>query len=308
MIASILTDPGVGGTFLSWTLYFLKNNQEYYYMREGRYKSLIKNPLTDNNAHAFLSNQFYEVDKLKTSIETLKNNSESQRLETDLHTIYFHYMSYDRPREQKVVQYLNSVSDKQIVLSTPCGYEFFNCNLTDRANLDQKGQFDFVSNPRIYGKDKINWFISNFFKKSAEGWQQNQSLDIEWELREFLALNIRPDEINAITDNTFIKDCFFLKASDCWKNFEKNIFDVFDYLNLEINEPRYNEWLKVYKSWQHNLGNRVVFCELFNEIIDSIINGYDFDLTWLKLDILQEAIIQNFLIYNKGLNIKGYGI
>jgi hypothetical protein len=80
--------------------------------------------------------------------------------------------------------------------------------------------------------------------------------------------------------------------------------DLFDYLEIKIDNERIVYWNTVYLSWRKIHYNRLNFLWCFDKIINYILNDYYMDLTRLKLDIIQEAYIQHELIYKHNLNLK----
>ena len=83
MIA-ILTDPGIGGTFLSWSLHFLAGHNRYYHAQTDSYCDLTDNPLTGGNSHNFLPNQANSLESFKEIYTGLSRTKTDQ-----FHTIYF---------------------------------------------------------------------------------------------------------------------------------------------------------------------------------------------------------------------------
>jgi len=157
----------------------------------------------------------------------------------------------------------------------------------------------------LYTPDEIyDDFVEYFFKESKLAWQQ-ENLNNIWDQREFIALNFnffKHDTILNYIDNSIPR--YHLNPMDLWTSFDQTVKDLFDYLELLIDSSRYQPWLVIYNQWKIIHHNRIMFTWYFNTIIDCILNNVDLDLKRFELDIVQQAAIQHFLIYNHNLNFK----
>ena len=84
-LIAILTDPGKGGTFLTWSLHYLAGHTHYFNAELNSWLDLPENPLTNRNAHNFKANQ---IGTYSHVISTLTNLSNCKAF--DFHTVYLH--------------------------------------------------------------------------------------------------------------------------------------------------------------------------------------------------------------------------
>jgi hypothetical protein len=288
MIA-IVTDAGVGGTFLSWTVYYLSGKTHYFSARDQTVVSLPDNPLTSKNAHAFVPNQPRTLTEFKKFLPLLVDTEEC---------VYMHQF---KSGTEEAVQQLCKQSTKVIILSIHPDQILYQCGYSPRAPIvancmPQK----ILTDP----DDIYNDFTNHFFKESKQQWEKENLTNV-WDKREFIALNFSPfsyDSIlNYISDNA---KYYHINALDIWTNFDQWIQEMFVYLGMSINQTRYQIWLPIYNQWKNKHTKRLMFSQNFKTIINNILLGVELDLIPFDLDIQQEATIQHFLIYNHNLNFK----
>ena len=285
MIA-ILTDPGVGGTFLTWSIYYLSGQTHYYSTNEKKLIPIIDNPLTENNAHKFDANQAMRNEKFE---KTFKEILIGEKI-SDLNIIYMHQFngaikSYDQDTVDAIEKLLPYVSKIVLLTSTP-NQALYNCSYSSRNNLDFED------------------FIDNFFITSKEIWHQLNLKDV-WDKREFLALNFRPfDNLRIIENLDLNKDHYHINTIELWNRFDEGIGNLLKYLEIDLDNKKFKKWLAVYQQWKKIHKNRLFFMWYFDTIIEYILKGYSLDLTRFDLDICQEAAIQHVLIYRHNLNLK----
>jgi hypothetical protein len=305
MIIGILTDPEIGGTFLSWSLHYLSGDKEYFCARQNKMLPVPINPLNKNNAHGFIANQPSSLNEFNAMINDMYDTSLKEN-----HTIYFHnYRNKENPALQTnedtttAIKKLQELTNKIVVVTTSSNHKLYFSKFEERDlykkfNSDTEFNKDFT--------EQHEDFINTFFLKSKKHWEK-LGLDNTWDQREFLALNIRPYNVSNILDIINLTyPHYLLDSFDLYNQFDKTILSVFDYLDLTIDKPKWQHWLYIYKQWQHIHSDRVLFVEYFDVIVKSIINNYYLDLKRFNLDILREAVIQHELIYKHGLTIKGW--
>ena len=286
---TILTDPSVGGTFLSWSIYFLSGRTDYFSVRNQAIVPLTDNPLTVKNAHGFIPNQPRSEDELKKFLPLLVNTKEC---------VYMHQF---RNGTEQAVQQLCEQSTKIIILSIHPDQILYQCGYTPRSSV----QPGWVSQQILSDPDDVyDDFTNYFFKESKQQWER-ENLNEVWDKREFIALNFYPFKhnsiLNYISNNTTY---YHINALNIWTNFDQQIQELFDYLEVSINQDRYQTWFLVYNQWKNKHTQRLMFSQNFKTIINNILLGVEFDLTPFDLDIQQEATVQHFLIYNHNLNFK----
>ena len=286
---TVITDPGVGGTFLTWSIYFLAGHNNYYSSKLNATVELTDNPLTDINAHNFRPNQPSNINQFDRQLNLL----ESTTAETFC-TMYFHnFNDCDRSFTGTTSQAITKIlpkSEKIIYLSLDQKNSLYQNSYAKRYTLQQD-------------REHQEW-IDEYFLGSKEKWQQHQLTNV-WDHREFLALNILPFDIIKITDVSDLQfEHHYIDSFDLYHNTCSVVRTLFDYIELSIDSERWQQWDKVSKRWQQLHTGRTQFVYYFDCIIDYIIKGKSFDLTRFNLDIMQEAAIQHQLIYKHNLNLK----
>lgn len=295
----VLTDPGVGGTFLTWSLHFLAGHKMIFSAREKSFTPLTQSPLTTINAHNFLPNQPTTFDKFVYNIDCLTTTSA-----VGFHTLYFHNLN-DCNRTYTgttacAVDKAKSISDKIIYLSLDKKNALYHCKYNQRSLITNKATGELYKN----FNEQHNDFIKQYFNKDKQNWD-NIGLSGIWDYREFLALSIRPFDIVKMTDTVnFDFDHHYIDTFEMYNHFDYTVNALFEYLELDIDDSRKDAWLSVYRQWQRLHHNRLHFVCYFDHIIDCIINGNYFDLSRLDLDIMQEAAIQHVLMYRHNLSFK----
>jgi hypothetical protein len=292
MIA-VLTDPGTGGTFLTWTLHYLSGQNQYYAAKQKKQIEVISDPVLKTNAHGFRPNQAGDLSKFKDLFQDLSNRN------NNLDVLYFHNFSdCDRTSTGTTAIAIDAVSKKSkkiICLTISKKNSLYQCYYNARAPLTQM-----FSNQQ----QQHNHFIQTYFKDSEQKWEQ-LNLNNIWDDREFLALNYNPVDAIKITDvHNFNFDHYFLAAEDLWNMFDQTVIQLFDYLEIQIDRTRWENWINVYSRWKKIHYQQLKFDLYFETIIDYILSGKNIDLTDFNLDILQESAIQHTLIYKHNLNLK----
>ena len=290
MIA-VLTDPTVGGTFLSWTIEYLSGKTQYFSVRNQANIDLPNDPMTEKNAHKFKVNR---VRKFEECVELLSMLQKSDQKEC----IYLHTLRQDtKPAVDAICQQ----AEKIIVLTTPPIYTLYTCSYNNRT----ESQPAFCSEKELTDPEEIlSDFIYYFFKDSKQRWDSNRLTQI-WDQREFIALNFRPlQQQDNILTHMNAQKCHIITTPDMYTNFENSVRELFDYIEITIDESRFPHWVTVYNKWKKIHNQRTKFIWYFDTIVQGILKGTDFDLTCFNLDIKQEAAIQHALIYQHGLNFK----
>jgi len=299
-IVSILTDHGIGGTFLTWSVHYLSGHEKYFLAKKNKWMSLCDNPLNDSNAHNFKTNQPFDKNSFDSTIDQLVNTATP-----DFHTIYFHNFnhqteSYHSDLKDSIDQ-LYAVSSKMIRLTVNKKHHLYHT----KYNLRDFG-FKWTDPLKKSTTSEEAWddFIKYFFNQDLERWHQLDLKDI-WDRREFLALNLKPKKTLSINPNINLKHPHYsIDSFELYNTFDQTVEHLFDFLELNIDQHRKIHWTNVFYQWRQIHTQSMLFVWYFDEIIDSIINNHYLDLTRFNLDIIQESTIQGHLIYNHNLNLK----
>lgn len=292
---NVLTDPAVGGTFLSWSIHYLAGHQHYFSVLDNQWINLVNNPLTPNNAHSFKPNQPNRIYNCSQNVF----EEFAQKLDSagDNQVLYFHSFE-DHNMTKFAVNYVSQKYQDLIAVDTS-KYPLYHCSYRKRSTTPI-GPDNYISDH----KEIQQHFIKKYFKNSSQTWAE-QGLSNLWDIREFIALNFKPMEKDPITDYVDkTKQCLVIQGTELWNIFDLTVDNLFDYLDLPVAADRFDSWAPVYYKWRTFHRQRFLFLTYFDDIIDSIINNYNIDLQRFNLDIEQEAAIQHVLIYNHGLNFK----
>jgi hypothetical protein len=299
MIA-IITDNGVGGTFLNWSLHYLSGHDRYYHAKTENFLQLVNNPLSKINAHVHRPNQPLSIEDFDIILPKLLLCQTNE-----FQSIYFHWlMPLNSALENTKIAIKNTLThaSKTVVLSLPKEMTLYQCSYKSRANATSS----MSDNNRLITDDTSRWqdYIDYFFLDSKEKWN-SLNLHNVWDQREFLALNLRPFEYKTIANLFEHTDNYYqINSVNLWNTFDTNINSLFEYLEINIDSDRYKKWISVYSEWRRIHQDRMLFCWYFKIIINNIIKGHDMDLGRFNLDIVQEAAIQHYLIYKHNLNFK----
>lgn len=298
MIA-VLTDPGVGGTFLTWSLHYLAGHKKYYHAKSNNWIDLPVNPLTNKNAHGFRPNQPTSADTFDLIHSALLN-----QITDDFHTIYFHNFPGSAVSLDTILRDVisNLKRDRSIVLyNKHCLF-----NRSYKMRTSAVGSYYDPLKKCTTDREALDDFISYFFKDSLETWKRLSLSDI-WDEREFLALNLAVDETITILPNIDLsRENYMLDTMELYNTFDITVDHLFDYLGITIDKDRRAAWVPIYNQWRKMHYSRMLFVWYFDVIVDNIIKGNDMDLTRFDLDIVQEATIQHELIYKHNLNLKNW--
>jgi len=302
-VVAIITDPAIGGTFLSWTIEYLAGHNYIYNAFAHLPEKLVSNPVINNNAHLHNMNHFSSKYTSSENVRLLPNViSELQRNTiNDFHIIYTHMHSF-----------MQHIKDGDRLWD----YSAF-CNFTNIINL-QNITTIFVHVPKKYvlyfdqliSRATNTSEIDEYLIKNCSGILNQNNLDLlnVYDKRELIALSINPynyDRYNA-TKSLINDKAYLILAPELWLTLDDSIFEIMKFLNVDVNMQRYEQWVNVYKQWKPFHIKRMQWCWYIDDIIESILNGYDMNLERFKLDLYQEATIQHILIYQHGLNLKTY--
>ena len=297
-ILGIITDPGVGGVFLIWSVHYLAGCTQYYYSTQDQWVELTENPLTKINSHGFRPNQIANLVNYYKTFNKLK-----QVDSTFFHCLYFHAGVYLADERQEAAKHLQSSVDKGIILSLDPHDSLYHTSETPRSGTvtDRATNSKLLTDSDEIWKDHSEYF----FSESLKVWNELE-LTYVWDKREFIALNINNKDVLSINDiiTDYDNNFYTLKSMDLFNTFDTTVYKLFDYLELSIDLARFEKWLLVYNNWKKVHYSRLQFTWYFDTIIHNIINGKSMDLEKFNLDLMQEAAIQRALIYNYSLNLK----
>lgn len=299
----ILTDPSVGGTFLTWSLHYLAGHTKYFHARSNSWIELVNDPVTDINAHKFHPTQPVSISEVREFVQ--------RALCVDpvgFHSCYFHNLDdqtdYSSSVHQPTIDVVNDILPnftKVIIVNNT--HPLYNISFNSRT-LSRKFCNPEESNSTF--EEQHNDFVEYFFKNSLTVWQE-QNLTNHWDYREFLALNLRPyRQTNMISNADLKQPHYLLNTFELYNILDQTLDQLFSFLEINIDTTRRMHWQEVYSKWKKLHTKRLKFVWYFDTIVDYIVNGYDLDLLNFDLDLMQEATIQHKLIYKHNLNLKTF--
>lgn len=293
----VVTDPGVGGTFLTWTLYWLSGQTQYWSQEKQKTLTLPNNPIAKVNAHGFLPNQPNRIFECTAPQFTDWIEQLNQRT-NEFNVVYYHTFDCDATT-QCATDHSNVHASKLIVVDSQLDI-LYHCSARKRAPTVVDKHQVIVNNT-----EQQQHFIQTYFNDSKQFWDSLGLLDV-WDQREFLALNLRPFDYQTIYNHYIDQNRhhYFLHSRELWTTLDQAIKPLFQYLELDLAAERLDHWQYIYNQWRALHQQKLNFCTYFDTIVSSILRGHYFDLNRFDLDIQQEAAIQHALIYRHNLNLK----
>jgi hypothetical protein len=304
-IVSLITDPQVGGTFLTWSLEFLSGKNRYFNFKTGSWRTLCQDPLAEINAHVFEPNQPFTLNQLRLCYDKLENISDQKK-----HFVYFHNLINEKNTypvdpmiDASAVALTFEKTDRCLMVSLSSKHALYHCKQSSRA-LSRK--WNSQESNKSFDEQNQN-DIEYFFGDHQKYWRDDLNLNQIWDQREFLALNLRPFKVVSFNKDLFVnQNCLMLTAEECFFYFDDMIDQIFQYIDVGIDKSRWKNWHSIYKRWQQLHRDRMRFCWYFDEIIHAIINNIQIDLARFDLDLYREAAIQHVLLYHHNLNLRTY--
>jgi hypothetical protein len=200
---SIITDPAIGGSFLSWTIHYLSGHTQYYHHKLG-WCDLPKNPLTEINAHKFNPNQILQVRSEPLKITTFI--SKLLGVPKDYQIVYFHN---DFPHESVInTLAMENLGEQVILVTIPKSHHHYQTKFAKRSYANTiSGTSEYYGSWEEQHQDFLNYF----FSEAQQKWNLSDTKEV-WTHREFLALNCRPYKTISVLVYMYIyinSDCRF---------------------------------------------------------------------------------------------------
>jgi len=307
----------VGCTFIDWSVYFLSGQLQHYNVKSAQWLPVSQNPLTALNAHGHRKNHPSGCVATQQFIEQL-----AQLRADTLHSIYpvplligaaAEYLElpvdtigdaavFDRVRQFTKADYskmLELCEQQQIktvyVASDPNTVLYFN---QKRVIPPLLMEHKTAANSKQQSEEE---FQQVFFNQSLSEWQK-QGLDNRWDVRERMALDLRPFDRGLID---FVpggaSQHLWINSIDLWTRTHSSIEKIMNYLELPVDNARLEQWLPICHRWQKIQLDILEFCFNQQHIVDAIVNNWHYEI---DLTFEQEVIVQHCLIYQHGLNLK----
>lgn len=318
-IFCVTSQFSAGCTFLEWSVHWLAGHQHYYNVNMSHWIELVPNPLEHTsvkNAHGHKKNHPAGSAATKKVIDALAGLPRNRvyslypirqhidhcchELGLDVWTLC-HSDVWDKVLD-RIGQDYNELISYCVYRGIPVTYVYF-----DERSLpytwNQRCLDGFITKRQQadHPDELFQEFDQVFCRVDQNHWDGNEHV---WDLRERLALNIRPFRFSATAvDNA---SCHRIHCRDLWFETEKVTLDLLHRLGLDLNHQRLALWRPIATAWQDNHRENMWFPDNLDRIIDAIVNASDLSLP--ELTLKQECIIQHRLIYQHNLNLKTWNL
>lgn len=324
-LVCVTSTQSTGCTFIDWSIHWLSGTDTFYSVTDGIIK-LTDSPLGVANAHGHKRNHPKGFDQTKDVVDQLKAvdyhgilsmypvalkiDASARELGipiTESHVFDANNMDsiteFSRQDFAKCWDYCQDNNIKIIFVapSITNPVYFLTGRSLDRQLLNEK--------PYSSSDEFMQDYLNIFFKESLTVWEDSYGLKNKWDLREFLALNLRP--YNMLTPNQYIdfaQQHLYIDSQEIWYNGKEVMFDIMQYLNIKVDMGRLPHWEDQYKVWQGMQTKILKFSWNYEYICDCIVKNFYYNLSSYNLTLQQEALIQHLLIFKYGLNLKSWGL
>jgi len=305
----IFSGRSIGGTFLDWSIHFLTGQTQYFSSKQNQFIPLVQNPVnhSQQNAHGHLKNHPAGADKTTQFLETCNNS-------TGLYSLYacpIHNSTIAEKYEiapvkdnlDKITQH--KLADTKKLFTVMAEHGSATVHLAGESfvplyflGVRDLGTFMLKTGSPASVEELKNDFETVFFSDSNEKWNA-AGLTNSWDIREKNALNIRP--LDPIHEHYLSIPHLRIDCREFWHNGISAVSRIMDYLKLQIVPDRFAQWKNVYSQWSKTHTESMEFVYNCDHIVSAIVNNWDYAI---NLTFEQEVVIQHFLIYKHGLNLK----
>ena len=304
----------MGCTFIDWSIHFLSGQNKFYNLKLDQFVELSQNPIVNNNSHGHNKNHpkgYNETEQYLTYFDKFSDDVICSVYPIQL------YLDVGADLVNVPIEQLHKANvHKQVQKFIVDDYNkiFELCHETDTkiifvaqdSRVALYNQFvrvrdRFITKPSKPASEEefINEMQQIFFPDSVARWKE-LNLNNIWDIRERMALDLRPFDI-VETDIKIQHPHHWVSCLTLWTRTEDAVKDIMEYLELDINAERLQQWLPVCQQWQKIQLTALEFSYNQPHIVEAIVNNwyYEIDLTFQ-----QEIVIQHCLIYQHGLNLK----
>lgn len=309
----VTSQEAVGCTFIDWSIHFLSGQTQFFNVDDNQWIELTSDPLNQDNAHNHKKNHPAGY------IETNEVLDQFDQQPTGVFTVYPQFLRFNQ-----TAKLLNLTLDKnnsdpdfnnQILESRQQDYAdlFKLCAQRNtkiiyvdssleidlyHINLRRRGTFLFDDIKSGFQPELDAEFEEYFFNKAIVAYD---NLTDVWDIRERRALNIRPFKRNRVALDLSLPH-LWIDSRSFWTLGEQYMHKILAHVGLQVDPDRLRMWRPIYAKWQNTQFNHLDFCHVLPHMIDSIVNGWDYELGDLTFE--QEIVIQHCLIYQHNLNLK----
>jgi len=293
----------VGATFLNWSYHWLAGHTAHWKHNKG-WVVVPDNPNTGINAHNFLKNYHYGYDECQQHLNQYQVSGHSQPI-----TFYAGVprTGTNNELDEDFVKTFNTISSQipvvLLVESNEDPWYFLKIRHQDPVDNNQSLT---PHEHKSFQQQHLDNIIETYFHDSVEVMDKNI-----WDLRELLALNfkhIAPRSSSYRSLLNLSKPHVYVDVKELWFDGKSCMQRMMLQLGQPIQQDRMPQWQIAYQEWQASQFDIIKFGWYLPHIIESIVKGYNFDLSHVRMDLLCEAVIQGILIHDHNLNLKCYGL
>jgi hypothetical protein len=294
----------VGATFLNWSYHWLAGHDKSWNHHTGM-TVIPNNPNTGVNAHLFAKNYHSGNDQWHQYLAEYRALGQTQTV-----TFYGGALIINDGSDKEDVDFataFNTISSKipvvLLVESTQDPWYFLKMRCQDPVGSNQSLT---AQEHNFFQQQNLNNFIEIYFKDSFNVMDKNI-----WDIRELLALNFKyvAQHTSSYCDLLDLSNPHvYVDAKELWFDGESCVQRVMSQLGQSVQQDRLPQWRIAYKDWQQSQFDIIKFGWYLPHIVKSIVKGHNFDLSYVRMDLICEAVIQGMLIHDYNLNLKCYGL
>ena len=293
----------VGATFLNWSYHWLAGHATHWNCCTGM-TVLPDNPNTGVNAHLFAKNYHGGHDLWHQHLAEYRALDQTQTV-----TFYGGALKINDNVKMDVdfAAAFNTISSQiPVVLLVESNEDPWYFLKVRSQELVGSNQSITPQEQESYQQQRLNNIINIYFKDSLDLMDKNI-----WDTRELLALNFKHIAPRSSSYRNLLDLSMphvYVDVKELWFDGESCMQRVMLQLGQPIQQDRLPQWQVAYRDWQASQFDIIKFGWYLPHIIESIVKGYNFDLSSIRMDLFCEAVIQGILIQDHNLNLKCYGL
>ena len=293
----------VGATFLNWAYHWLAGHDTHWNHSTGM-TAVPDNPNTGVNAHLFSKNFHTGNDLWHQHLRAYRALDQTQTV-----TFYGGPLRIQDLARQDVdfAAAFNTISSQipvvLLVESNEDPWYFLKIRIQDPTDSNHSIT---PQEQESFTQQCLNNIIKTYFQDSADAMQKNI-----WDMREQLALNFKHITQHSSSYRSLLdlsNPHVYVDVKELWFDGEACMQRVMLQLGQSIQQDRLPQWRVAYQDWQASQFDIIKFGWYLPHIIESIVQGHNFDLSHIRMDLFCEAVIQGMLIHDHNLNLKSYGL
>jgi hypothetical protein len=320
-IIAATSDDSIGNTFLTWSIYYLSGtNINPWITPDWQLVNLelVENPMTTINAHAHKKIHKAGSHNFERALDLIEDGPDNLYC---LYPVGYYFYEIAEKLYPGVSTTTKDLTKDQIdhIIQYTCDTTATLATICTKRDV----KWIHVANTKIYDSYRPRQ-LGNFVREAREAttWEEKylnvfnwmypdklNNKQTPWERRETIALNFVYDDHNKRSPNwDFSQPNYTIEATALWYDLEYYIKHIMNYCSVDIDYTRWDHWCSVYKQWHQMWLENNRLPRNIEHVCESILNGWDHDLTQYDLDWLDECYIQHKLIYEYNTTLKSYGL